>query len=994
MPTEDPHPPPVPDYELLRLVGRGSYGDVWLARGATGLYFAVKVVWRDRFNDIGPYEREFRGLSDFMRLTGGEARQLALLHVGRNDEGGFFFYVMELADDVVTGRHIDPSCYAPLTLKDLQANESFLPVAATLRHGIDLAQGLIELHAAGLIHRDIKPSNIILVEGRPKLADIGLVSEESEAMSFVGTEGFVPPEGPGTTSADIFSLGKVLYEIATGCDRNDFPRLPADFGEREDRPELLELNEIIIKACADHPADRYADAVSLLAELKLLEAGKSVRRLRFAEAGLARARKWILLATTIAVIAGAGVFAERRRANLESAGRRAAETELAELTRRTLYDASLANAQRALEIGNYGVARVALDRAIPQPGDPDLRGFEWHVLYREAQGDPAEIIRKAGANVTRLKASPDGRWIAVDNASGDIEIYDQQSGAYVRTLDGIHRIAGFTSDGQRLVGTTPKYAIESWSVQDGAPSAVPAKPGVNRPLKVHSDRAQILYFEDGIGDEPHRLGIWNFETGKDVLAWPIGSNGELGRIVFMTASATPDLSRVLLVTVSDLAGNRIQLLRVIDMQSGEILHSEVSSAALEPAAISPDGRHYTYRTNALKIGSIDPQSDPPNFLPIDLTSSRIVYHRNGHELLGGSVENKLILIDSKTGSVKREFIGSGNQIDALTFSADHNFIWSADRQGEVRRWPSHGEKALPITIKIDMLPESRMSQLEISRDSKQLLVRSTASEITVLDLKHLKTAWTKRDVASVLTFETAELVVLTKDRKLLRLSATNGQTLGEIYPFQKDAFIVSAIASPNGRLLLVFSDTNEIVLWDLEKSERIANYTGATLDREPGEFLGLVMTDDGWVISTDIRQKLLMWQATTGSIEVSETVPAQPGDLYLSPQGNYVVVSGGASPTTIRNIPSLEPILTIEEGRRNQVDYAFHPSEPVVVTQLVRGSLISLDIETGHRSTPLEMTAESKGSDLSAMVSAISFSDDGNVLATVDHTGRIRIWRR
>ncbi|MGY8720099.1 MAG: protein kinase domain-containing protein, partial [Verrucomicrobiia bacterium] len=233
---------------MLRLVGRGSYGDVWLARGATGLYFAVKVVWRDRFNDIGPYEREFRGLSDFMRLTGGEARQLALLHVGRNDEDGFFFYVMELADDVVTGRHIDPSCYAPLTLKDLRANESFLPVAETLRHGIDLAQGLTELHTAGLIHRDIKPSNIILVGGRPKLADIGLVSEESEAMSFVGTEGFVPPEGPGTAAADIFSLGKVLYEVTTGCDRNDFPRLPADFGEREDRPELLELNEVIIKA--------------------------------------------------------------------------------------------------------------------------------------------------------------------------------------------------------------------------------------------------------------------------------------------------------------------------------------------------------------------------------------------------------------------------------------------------------------------------------------------------------------------------------------------------------------------------------------------------------------------------------------------------------------------------------------------------------------------------------------------------------------------------
>ena len=75
--SPEDHPtarPPVPDYTLLHLIGRGSYGDVWIARGVTGMLRAVKVVWRDRFSDIEPYEREFRGLSDFIRLTQGEAR--------------------------------------------------------------------------------------------------------------------------------------------------------------------------------------------------------------------------------------------------------------------------------------------------------------------------------------------------------------------------------------------------------------------------------------------------------------------------------------------------------------------------------------------------------------------------------------------------------------------------------------------------------------------------------------------------------------------------------------------------------------------------------------------------------------------------------------------------------------------------------------------------------------------------------------------------------
>src|SRR5882757_4935417 len=100
-------PPTIPDYDLMRPIGRGSYGDVWLARGVTGLWRAIKVVWRERFSDAEPFEREFRGLKEFAEISLGESIQLALLHVGRNDAAGFFYYVMELADDAGGVRPID-----------------------------------------------------------------------------------------------------------------------------------------------------------------------------------------------------------------------------------------------------------------------------------------------------------------------------------------------------------------------------------------------------------------------------------------------------------------------------------------------------------------------------------------------------------------------------------------------------------------------------------------------------------------------------------------------------------------------------------------------------------------------------------------------------------------------------------------------------------------------------------------------------------------------
>jgi serine/threonine protein kinase len=85
-----------------------------------------------------------------------------------------------------------------------------LPFNECLEIALALATALEHLHRNGLVHRDIKPSNIIFVNGSPKLADIGLVAPADATLSCVGTEGFLPPEGPGSPQADIYSLGKVL----------------------------------------------------------------------------------------------------------------------------------------------------------------------------------------------------------------------------------------------------------------------------------------------------------------------------------------------------------------------------------------------------------------------------------------------------------------------------------------------------------------------------------------------------------------------------------------------------------------------------------------------------------------------------------------------------------------------------------------------------------------------------------------------------------------
>jgi eukaryotic-like serine/threonine-protein kinase len=267
--------PLIPDHELVRVIGRGAYGEIWLARTVTGALRAVKIVYRSTFESERAFQREFQGMSAFEPISRAHAGFIDILHVGRTND--YLYYSMELADDHVAGRKIDSIEYEPRTLKSDLARHKRLSAAESIQMGLSLTEALGALHAHDLIHRDIKPSNIIFIDGVPKLADIGLVALSGQ-QSFVGTEGYVPPEGPGTPQADLFSLGKLLYEISTGKDRLDFPEIDSQLSQRPDKERLMQLNDVLVRACASDPRKRYASAAEMNRDLALLERGKNPKK--------------------------------------------------------------------------------------------------------------------------------------------------------------------------------------------------------------------------------------------------------------------------------------------------------------------------------------------------------------------------------------------------------------------------------------------------------------------------------------------------------------------------------------------------------------------------------------------------------------------------------------------------------------------------------------------------------------------------------------------
>lgn len=257
--------PELPDLDLLRPIGAGGFGEVWLATNrTTGRLYAVKLLQGSPL--AGAAGREAEAL---MRLeaVGGcrHPHVMEIHHVGRTPE--CLYYLMDPADDVSgEAASLRPE-YRPATLKH-RLDAGPLPAGACWEYARQLLAALACLHQAGMVHRDVKPSNCLFVGDALKLADFGLVTEAHRQVSRLGTEAYMPPDGRMDTRADVYAAGLVIYEMLTGLSCRAFPRLGPRAAEVVADRRLARLNRLVLQACQPAPAERFADAREMLRALE------------------------------------------------------------------------------------------------------------------------------------------------------------------------------------------------------------------------------------------------------------------------------------------------------------------------------------------------------------------------------------------------------------------------------------------------------------------------------------------------------------------------------------------------------------------------------------------------------------------------------------------------------------------------------------------------------------------------------------------------------
>ena len=270
-------------YELRRRIGRGGMAEVYLARDRElDRPVAVKILFA-----------EFATDESFVARFRREAQSAANLNhpniVGVYDWGkerGTYYIVMEYVD----GRSLSEVVRAEGPLHPHRAAE----VAA------DVASALGFAHRNGVVHRDIKPGNVLITSrGQVKVADFGIAraitaspdDALTQAGSVMGTATYFSPEQaqgrPVDPRSDLYSLGVVMYEIVSGRPpfTGDTPGGIAYKHVQEGVPPLHEVSPdvpeayeaITHKLLAKNPANRYADAEALRADLRRYLDGRPVQ---------------------------------------------------------------------------------------------------------------------------------------------------------------------------------------------------------------------------------------------------------------------------------------------------------------------------------------------------------------------------------------------------------------------------------------------------------------------------------------------------------------------------------------------------------------------------------------------------------------------------------------------------------------------------------------------------------------------------------------------
>jgi WD40 repeat protein len=707
-----------------------------------------------------------------------------------------------------------------------------------------------------------------------------------------------------------------------------------------------------------------------------------------------------------------GLLAQAEGEKAAAAARRAEANEA--VTREHLYAADVLLAGRAIEDGNLGAARQALDRWLPEDGRPDLRGFEWHHFRRLATGDEALILRGHQKPVTTVAFLPDGTRLLTAGRDGTARFWslpDGAPGAVLPPSTQSDRGLGEQARMALLLNASPEASRTVMSgVEEFAAYVLHARPCTTGNVEAAAVSRDGRWLATGM--EWSYVRVWDLEARRPAFVIPAN---RVASLVF-----TPDSRHLVVHDSSPESRLQVAPLRVYDVATHEpvyIVSDVAGGVALAPGgdAIAvcmggqrievrglPGGRTMRAWQAAVRTLVYSPGGRYLAGIVHDSGGCEVLIWLADSGVLVGRIEARNEIVRAMafssgedlpatagTGHVvnlwtlpslqrRGTLRGHGDEVLAVAWSPGGELLASGSKDGTVRLWRSE-----PIAAE-DAL-ESPGEPLLASPEGKLLAARSAGGDLRLWDLEtrvSRRLPRAHRREALAFKVEPRAIVTLAVDspgsQPALETWSPDGERLGgpvQVRGLQDEAFVLAGCGAAGVWAWARQKEAIEVM--DLD--------TGAVvrrLDLSRIRVTRLVFSTGGKRLAAFTwPNHLRIWDLETGASRPLRDLPAGVVQaIAFSADARFFAAGGDDNVIGVWDASTGEKEAVLRGHKAEVKALAFAPGGRTLVSSSIDGT-----IRLWHLPTWRELGALRR----SGLITYLELVDGGRTLLAGEHEGRL-----